>query len=430
MKIRKPTAPSIVLFLLCLMYFLTYIDRVNVATAASGFKDDFHLSKTQLGWVFSGFGWTYLLFQVMGGWLGDRLGPRKTLFICGSIWALATALTGLATGLVSLMIFRLALGFGEGATFPTATRVMRSWTPVGRRGFAQGVTHSFARLGNAVTPPIVAALMIWLTWRGAFVILGVASMVWVAVWWLYFRDDPRDHAGITAADLARLPPPSAPKTAARTVPWRRLIVRIFPVTLTYFCYGWSLWLIINWLPQFFADGYKLDLKKSALYSSGVFFAGVVGDALGGILSDYLLHKTGRVAFSRLAVILPGMLGAAGCLIPVLFLRDLVPLTLCLSGGFFFLELVIGPIWSVPMDIAPQYSGTASGLMNTGSALAAIVSPIVFGKIVDVTGDWHLPFYGSVALLLIGAVLAFTMHPERKFVDEPPVVPPVAIAIEN
>ncbi len=430
MKIRKPSAPSIVLFLLCLMYFLTYIDRVNVATAASGFKEDFKLSKTELGLVFSGFGWTYLLFQVMGGWLGDRLGPRKTLFVCGSIWALATALTGLATGLVSLMIFRLALGFGEGATFPTATRVMQSWTPVGRRGFAQGVTHSFARLGNAVTPPIVAALMIWLTWRGAFVILGVASMAWVVIWWLYFRDDPRDHAGITASDLARLPPPSAPKTAAKTVPWRRLIVRIFPVTLTYFCYGWSLWLIINWLPQFFADGYKLDLKKSALYSSGVFFAGVVGDALGGVISDYLLHKTGRVTFSRLAVILPGMLGAAGCLIPVVFLRDLVPLTLCLSGGFFFLELVIGPIWSVPMDIAPQYSGTASGLMNTGSALAAIVSPIAFGKIVDVTGDWHLPFYGSVVLLLVGTALAFTMHPDRKFVDDPAVVPPVAIAMEN
>ena len=136
----------------------------------------------------------------------------------------------------------------------------------------------------------------------------------------------------------------------------------------------------------------------------MFFAGVVGDALGGIISDYLLHRTGRVAFSRLAVILIGMLGAAGCLIPVLFLRDLIPLALCLSGGFFFLELVIGPIWSVPMDIAPQYSGTASGLMNTGSAVAAIVSPLAFGYIVDVTGDWHLPFYGSIGLLLVGTAL--------------------------
>jgi len=418
MKIRKPTAPGIVLFLLCLMYFLTYIDRVNVSTAAGSIKKEFGFSNTQLGLIFSGFAYPYALFQVIGGWVGDRLGPRKTLLICGAIWAVATALTGLATGLLSLMFFRIALGFGEGATFPTATRAMQSWTPAGKRGFAQGVTHSFARLGNAVTPPIVAALMIWLSWRGAFVVLGVASLVWVIVWWLYYRDDPREHPAITSEDLARLPAPAAPKSAARHVPWGKLILRILPVTLTYFCYGWSLWLFLNWLPSFFLQGYNLDIKKSALYASGVFFAGVVGDALGGIISDYLLHKTGNVTLSRLSVILTGMLGATACLIPVLFSRDVFTLTLCLSGGFFFLELVIGPIWSVPMDIAPQYSGTASGLMNTGSAVAAIVSPLAFGYIVDVTGNWHLPFIGSVALLLIGSALAFTMHPDRKFVEKP------------
>ncbi|HEX7838532.1 MAG TPA: MFS transporter [Kofleriaceae bacterium] len=422
---RRSFTPSIVLGLLCLMYFLTYIDRVNLATAASAIQKDFHLSKTQFGFVASVFGYPYAVFQVIGGRVGDRLGPRKTLLICGAIWALATVITGFAVGLISLVVFRIALGFGEGATFPTATRAMQSWTPAGRRGFAQGITHSFARLGNAVTPPIVAWLMVWLTWRGAFVVLGAVSMIWVVGWWLYYRDDPRDHPRITAADLDRLPAPGGPKAAARPVPWRRLVLRILPVTLTYFCYGWSLWLFLTWLPSFFLDGYHLDLKKSALYASGVFFAGVVGDALGGVISDYLLHRTGRVTFARLVVIIVGMLGAAGCLIPVLFSRDLAVLTPCLAGGFFFLELVIGPVWSVPMDIAPQYSGTASGLMNTGSAVAAIVSPLAFGIVVDVTGDWHLPFIGSIGLLFVGTALSFTMRPDRKFVDEPEVELPVA-----
>src|SRR5712692_2216373 len=425
MKLRKPSAPGIVLLLLCLMYFLTYVDRVNVGTAASSIMKEFGLSNTQLGLVFSGFAYPYALFQVIGGWIGDRLGPRKTLLICGGIWAVSTAMTGLATGLISLMFFRVALGFGEGATFPTATRAMQSWTPTGKRGFAQGITHSFARLGNAVTPPIVVALMIWLSWRGAFVVLGLVSMLWVIVWWLYYRDDPHEHPAITPEDLAVLPPPSAPKTAAKTVPWGRLIVRILPVTLTYFCYGWSLWLFLNWLPSFFLQGYKLDIKKSALFASGVFLAGVVGDALGGIISDYLFHKSKNVTFARLTVILTGMLGAAACIIPVVYSRDVTTLALCLSGGFFFLELVIGPIWSVPMDIAPQYSGTASGLMNTGSAVAAIVSPLAFGYIVDLTGNWNVPFYGSVGLLLVGAVLAFTMHPDRKFVDKPAAEAPPA-----
>ncbi|HEX3761842.1 MAG TPA: MFS transporter, partial [Kofleriaceae bacterium] len=258
-------APSVVLFLLCLMYFLTYIDRVNTATAGPQIQKEFGLSNTQLGLVFSGFAYPYAIFQVIGGWVGDRMGPRKTLLICGTIWALSTAITGLSVGLISLFVFRIALGFGEGATFPTATRAMQSWTPVGQRGFAQGVTHSFARLGNAVTPPLVAALMAWWNWRGAFLVLGVISMVWVIGWWLYYRDDPRDHAAITPEDLARLPPPGAAKPAARRVPWGRLIPRMLPVTITYFCYGWSLWLFLNWLPSFFLKELHQDIKKSALY---------------------------------------------------------------------------------------------------------------------------------------------------------------------
>jgi nitrate/nitrite transporter NarK len=303
---------------------------------------------------------------------------------------------------------------------------MQSWTAVGRRSFAQGLTHAFSRLGNAITPLVVASLMGWWSWRAAFVILGGVSMIWVIAWWLYYRDDPRDHAAITEADIARLPPHTAARTA-NTVPWRRLIWRILPVTLTYFCYGWTLWLMLTWLPTFFVENFKIDIKKSIWPLTIVYLSGFVGDAVGGILSDYLLHRTGRVVMSRLVVIVVGMLGAAGFMIPVLSPHSLVTLTVCLAFAFFFLELVIGPIWAVPMDIAPQYSGTASGLMNTGSAVAAIVSPLAFGYIVDLTNkDWHMPFYGSIGLLLVGTALSFTMHPDRKFVDGPQLAEAVAV----
>jgi MFS family permease len=95
------------------------------------------------------------------------------------------------------------------------------------------------------------------------------------------------------------------------------------------------------------------------------------------------------------------------------------ITLSLAAGFFFAEIVIGPMWAIPMDIAPRFSGTASGLMNTGSAAAAILSPQAFGYIADVTGNWHLPFAGSLGLLLAGACLAPLMRPERPF-DAPAV----------
>jgi sugar phosphate permease len=400
------------------MYFITYVDRVNIATAAPLISEELHLNKIQLGLIFSAFAYPYAIFQVIGGLVGDKFGARRTLFVCGIIWALATILTGLTGGLLSLFLARLMLGFGEGATFPVATRAMQNWTAAGKRGFAQGLTHSFARAGNAVTPPIVAALIAWSSWRGAFIALGCVSFIWVIAWVWYFRDNPKDHKHITKEELDKLPHYGEAK-ARKKIPWKRLTLRILPVTLTYFCYGWTLWLLLNWLPSFFKEGYHLDLKNSALFTFGVFTAGVVGDTLGGVISDSILHRTGNLKLARLSVILFGMLGAAACLLGVVLgpKDDVVLIAVLLSAGFFSLELVIGPIWSIPMDIAPQHAGTASGLMNTGSAVAAIVSPLAFGAIVQFTGNWLLPFVGSIILLLIGVLLAFTMHPERRFVDE-------------
>src|SRR6202451_3618131 len=142
------------------MYFLYFVDRVSISTAAPLIMADLKISNTQLGIAFSAFAIPYALFQLIGGWIGDRLGPRLTLALCCGIVGIATVLTGAATGIVSLFILRLALGFGEGAGFPTATRAMASWTPAGNWAFAQGITHSFARLGNAITPPIMAGLLI------------------------------------------------------------------------------------------------------------------------------------------------------------------------------------------------------------------------------------------------------------------------------
>jgi MFS family permease len=408
-----------VLAMLCVMYFITYVDRVNIGTAASEIQKELHLSNTQLGLVFSAFAYPYLLFQVIGGWVGDRFGPRRTLFWCGLIWALSTIMTGFVTGLATLFIARVALGFGEGATFPTATRAMQNWTPAGMRGFAQGLTHAFSRLGNAVTPPLIAALMAWLTWRGSFIVLGFVSLIWGVIWVLYFRNDPSEHPSITEEELATLPP--RPAGGRPQVPWGPLMRRMWPVTLTYFCYGWCLWLYLNWLPLFFKNTYSLDIKNSALFASGVFFAGVLGDSLGGILSDNILKRTGRVRLARLSVIVLGFAGALSSLMPILFTHDITFVALCLSSGFFFAEMIIGPIWSVPMDIAPKYSGTAAGLMNTGSALAAIVSPLVAGYVIDVTGNWYLPFIMSIALLLLGGFSAFLMHPETPFEEAEPMI---------
>ena len=409
--LRRATAR--VLALLCLMYFITYVDRVNVSTAAIQFGKEFSLSNTQVGFVFSAFAYPYLLFQIIGGWIGDRFGPRRTLTICSVVWAGATVLSGLAGGFVSLVIARVLLGLGEGATFPTATRAMSNWTEPGKRGFAQGITHAFARIGNAVTPPLVTWLMLAYTWRGSFIILGLVSFLWALAWMWYFRDNPRDHQAITKEEIAKLPAYVGAKEAP-AVPWGPLVKRMLPVTIVYFCYGWTLWLFLSWIPQYFLHNYQMNLKNSAVFASGVFFAGVIGDWFGGQVTDWLLKKTGNPTRARSHMVVVCNLATLASLLPILFVHDVTVAAICLSAGFFFTEMTIGPMWAIPMDIAPKYSGTASGLMNTGSALAAIISPVVGGWIIDVTGNWDWPFIGSMVLMFVGAMLAFTMKPEEKF----------------
>ncbi len=397
------------------MYLITYVDRVNIATAANEIRQELALSNTQLAFVLSAFGYPYVVFQIFGGWVGDRVGPRQTLFVCGVIWASATILTGFTASLTTLFLVRLMIGVGEGATFPVATRAMQAWTPPGRRGFAQGITHAFARLGNAMTPPIVAWLIMAVTWRGSFVVLGCVSLVWVAAWAWYFRDVPSEHRSITAAELERLPNRGQRSTGRpASVPWGPLAARMWPVAVVYFCYGWTLWMYLNWLPSYFLHEHKLQLSRSALFSSAVFAAGVGGDYLGGILSDTVLRRTGDLRTARCRLVRWAFTASFLCVLPIFLTPNLPVVVISLAAAFFFAEIVIGPMWAIPMDIAPAYSGTASGFMNTGSALAAVLSPLAFGFIIDATGNWNLPFIGSMAFLLLGAALASTMHPEQPF----------------
>jgi MFS family permease len=420
---KRPRVTGVVLILLCLMYFITYLDRVNVSSAAAGFSKDFGLNKTQIGLVFSAFAYPYLVFQIIGGWISDRFGARRTLIVCGIVWAGATVLTGMAGGLASLLLARILLGFGEGATFPAATTAMSRWVPKAQRGYAQGITHAAARIGNAAAPAAIVFIMGAYGWRAAFYICAAISFAWVAVWALTFTEFPKDHPRVTALEIASLPPPSA--TIAVNIPWRRLFKRMAPVTIVYFCYGWTLWLFLSWIPQYFLHSQNLDLKQSVLFVSCVFLAGVVGDTLGGTVTDRILKRTGNLRRARCSMVSVCMFLSMLSLVPLMFTHSRSISLLFLSGGFFFSEMTIGPMWATPMDIAPNHSGTASGIMNSGSALAAIISPVVAGFIIDQTGNWQLPFVGSMILMGVGVLLAYRMRPDSKFEEPTDAIAPAA-----
>jgi MFS family permease len=401
------------LAILCLMNFILFVDRVNLAAAAVVMQRDLGLSNIELGLAFAAFNYAYAPFQLVGGWIADRFGARRTLTLCGLAWSVTTMATGAVTGLVSLFAVRFALGMGEGATLPAANRAISNWTSLASRGLAVGLTHSAGRLGAGASAPIVTFLIIWVSWRFSFVAVGALSACWAALWWWFFYEDPRRHPAITAAELAELPGanPARP-IASGPVPWRRLIPRMTPMMIGYFCQGWTGWLYVTWMPSLFAKNYGLDLKKSALFYAVTLLCAMCAELLGGVTTDYLLRRTGRLAIARSALVAGSWTMAVVSLVPAIFVHELAIGLTAFTFALFFLGFAISPIWTATMDIAPDYAGSASALMNAAGAVAGILSPLAFGWILDRTGSWTAPFGVSLGLLLFGAVMTYWFRPDR------------------
>jgi sugar phosphate permease len=405
-----------ILFLLCLMYFVAYIDRVNISTAALALRNEFELTPTQLGFIFSAFAYPYAGMQILGGWLSDRFGPRLVLAALSLVWASATIMTGLSGSVAALVVCRIFVGVGEGGAFPTATRAFTFWLPARERGFAQGITHSFARLGGAVAPPIVLAIVARSGWRGSFIVLGAASLAWTVAWVVFFRDTPEEHHWVSDSERAAIHAGGESTRPSRgPTPWRQIFSRMWLVTLIDFCYGWSLWVFLTWLPSYLGDARGFRLDQLALMTMLPLLGGVVGDTLGGVISDAIFRRTGNLRLARRTLLVVGLGGALGFMLPAIAIGSAVGAVCLLGAAFFFLELTNAVLWTLPLDIAGAYAGTAGGIMNTGFAVAGMISPVVFGVLIERTKHYELPLFISAGLLLLGAICSLAIDPTRTVV---------------
>jgi len=408
MKIRH-----LILLLVCLMYFVAYIDRVNISISGPTIRDELGLTPIQLGIVFSAFAYPYAAMQLVGGWAADRFGPRVVLALLSLLWATATILAGASWSVASLVVCRVLVGLGEGGAFPAATRAFTWWLPVGERGFAQGIAHSFARLGGAVTPPIVLALTTQYGWRASFVVLGAVSVVWTVLWLVSFRNAPETHPWVTDAELAEIRAGDAPPRGAReAMPWRRIVSRMWLVSVVDFCYGWSLWVFLTWLPSYLSDARGFTRDQIALMTTLPLLAGVVGDTLGGVLSDAIFRRTGNLRLARCALLVVGLSGAFAFIVPAVVTGSAARAVSLLAAAFFCLELTNAVLWTLPLDIAGTYAGTAGGIMNTGFGLAGMISPVVFGVLIQRTGRYDVPLLVSAGLLVVGALCSLRIDPAR------------------
>ncbi len=410
-----------VLLLISVMYLITYLDRVNISTAAPMISKEFGFDKVTMGFIFSAFVWAYAVFQVPGGWLSDRFGARGVLTGVVAYWSIMTAATAAAFSGASFIVVRFLFGVGEAGAFPGATRAMQLWYPRRERGLVQGVTHSASRLGAAIAPPIVVLIMSEFGWRPVFYICGAVGLLWSLWWALAYRNLPEEHGLVNRAELETIrgldaggaikPPPMEKQT---NVPWGTLVRsgNMWAIMLAYFTYVYCLWIFLSWLPSYLLEVRHFTLIKVGLFASLPLLAGVVGDTVGGLATDWLLKISGSARIGRRVVAIVGLLGCAVCIVPAALTENAYVAVYGLTASMFFLEFTIGPSWAVPMDTGGKYSGTVSGMMNMAGNFGGALSPIVFGFLAQ-GGNWQAPFIVAAGLLVIGsAVWAFWLDPDK------------------
>jgi sugar phosphate permease len=415
----------VVLFLLCLMYLITYLDRVSMANTAPLIIKEFGFSKVTMGIIFSAFIWSYSLFQVPGGWLGDRFGPRKVLSTIMTYRTVIAVLTTRAFGFSSFWGIRFALGVGEAGAFPTATRAMQMWYPRDERGFVQGISHAASRFGAAIGPPVTVIIMLHYGWRSVFYVIGALSLLWAILYSLVYRNMPEEDRYVSHAELARIRGvddkgeiKKANITKRPKVPWSVLLSHgnMWGIMCAYAAYIYSLWFFLSWLPSYLVEYRHFTLIKTGLFASMPLAAGVVGDAFGGWLTDKLYVKTNNLRLSRRSVAITAMLGCGTFTMFAALAGNPNTAVYFLTAAMFFLEMTIGPAWAVPMDVGGEFSGTVSGMMNMGGQFVGALSPTVFGLLVS-KGAWVAPFAVSAGLLFIGAAIwAFWIDPEQSVID--------------
>ncbi len=346
---------------------------------------EFHFSKTQMGIVFSAFFYTYGLFQIAGGVLGDYYGPRRVLTILMSWWSHLTVVTGMAWNLSSMLVIRVLFGLGEAGGFPVATRAMATWFRPEDRGNLQGITHAASRFGAAVSPPVAVFLMLKYGWRVVFYVLGAIGLAWAIAFFIYYRDSPRDHKGVNAAELNLITGNrdriATTKKEKKKIPWGSILRSRHVMALVFadFCYGYALWVYLSWLPSYLVQSRHFSILKMGIYASFPLLAGMAGDLMGGWLSDHLYKSTGNLKLARCYLNCVAFVAAVGFTLLGLYSNSAYSAVYLLSAAMFFLECANANLWAVAMDLGgDHFAGTVSGFMNTGQGVAGMISPLYLG----------------------------------------------------
>jgi ACS family glucarate transporter-like MFS transporter len=422
-----PIRYLLVLWLLVLSA-VAFLDRTNISIAGVQIGAEFKIDNTRLGWVFSAFLIGYASFQIPGGVLARRFGPRRLLAVSVIWWGIFTAMTalvppGMRGALLVLVLVRIALGAGEAIMYPAANQFVERWFPIVERGKANGIIFGGVGIGSGLTPPLLTAIILYFGWRVSFWFCAVVGLAAGTVWYLAARDTPEEHPWVISGELDAIARGRGdaqgrgatghlrdPRSGA---PWRRIFCskEVLALTGSYFSYGYVAWIYFSWFYIYLAQVRGQNLKTSALYSMFPFIAMTLGSLLGGVASDWLAR---HVSVRSGRCILPAL--ALGCTAILLVIgsraQDPRVASAVLACGAGTLYLSQSSFWSVSADFAQEFAGVVSGTMNMGcqigGAATASLTPLIAAHF-----GWEASFLAATILAALGALAWLVVDPHAR-----------------
>lgn len=383
-----------VLALISVGTMINYLDRTALGVAAPSMSVSLHISPAVLGIVFSSFSWSYVAAQIPGGWVLDRIGARLTYFLAISFWSLFTLGQGFANGEVSLVACLLGLGMCEAPCFPTNSRIVATWFPEQERAQATAVYTVGEYLGLACFGPVLFWIARRLGWQWLFFAVGGVGILFATIWWALYREPQSACDASAPARIGR----SDWKRARQLLGKRQL----WGASIGQFAGNSTLVFFLTWFPTYLATARHMNWIHAGFSTILPFIGGACGVLIAGWVSDQLLKRTGSSNLARKLPIIFGLFGAS-TIILANYVTDNA-LAIAILSFAFFCQGMTGLGWAVISDIAPkELMGLTGGIFNFAANLAGIITPIVIGAIIGVTGSFFLALAYVGATALVGAL---------------------------
>jgi ACS family glucarate transporter-like MFS transporter len=408
------------LALLVLLAAVTYLDRVCISVAGMRMQGELGISTTTWAWVIGAFTIGYALFEIPGGMMADRWGPRAALTRVVLWWSVFTCLTGMVSSIPLLLGIRFLFGAGEAGAFPGATSSISRWLPSHERSRAQGVLWSASRLGGMLSSLLVVPIQRAWGWRTSFYVFAVVGVVWAVVWFLWYRDRPEDKKGVTARELAVIRDDRA-QSGHAPLAWRKVVrkANFWKLLVMYHCYSWGSFFYLAWVPQILQKGRGFSEQEMKFWAALPFALGAVGTLVGGALSDFLVRRRGLV-FGRRIIGTTGLAGGAVLLFAAAITDHKIAAALFLALAYFSMDCFMPVAWASTIDLGRRSAGAVSGAMNMAGQLGSFLSNLAYGYLVSgFHGEYNRTLIPLAAMTAVAAVVFSRLDPSIPLVEERP-----------